>query len=171
MQLIQSDKREQRTLLSWTVEKICFLRRKSLNDVIKWELRRGGVGKKPPKKDMDNPSFLWRNMLIILETFFVFPNRTDVLYTSLFMHKYDNTKFNIYIIRMAYIMIDSLYIILGKKYKWRKSIKKSAMWRHKNEWLFISILRIFFSTFLISLIFITSHGWFLRHFVKLRRFY
>ena len=35
-----------------------------LNDVIKWEMRRGEVGKKTPKNETDYPEFLWRNMLI-----------------------------------------------------------------------------------------------------------
>ena len=34
----------------------------------------GGVEKKIPKKEIDNPSFLWRNMLIFWGTFFVFSN-------------------------------------------------------------------------------------------------
>ena len=51
----------------------------------------------------------------------------------------------------------------------RVSKNQSALWRHKNEGLSISFLGIFFPTSpLISLIFMTSHGWFLRHFVQLR---
>ena len=43
-----------------------------------------------------------------------------------------------------------------------------SLWRHKNEVLSISFLWVFFPTSpLISLIFITSHGLYLRHFVQL----
>ena len=35
---------------------------KKNSDVIKWGMKRGGVGKKPPKKEMDNPSFLWHHI-------------------------------------------------------------------------------------------------------------
>ncbi len=42
------------------------------------------------------------------------------------------------------------------------------MWCHKNKELSISFLGVFFPTSpLISLIFIPSHGWFLKHFVPL----
>ena len=40
-------------------------------------MSRGGVGKKPTKKEMDNPSFLCRHMLIFLETFFIFGNISE----------------------------------------------------------------------------------------------
>ena len=48
------------------------------------------------------------------------------------------------------------------KFRGTKCIKKSAMWRLKNEGLFISFSGFFFPTSpFISLIFMTSHGYFL----------
>ena len=53
-----------------------------------------------------------------------------------------------------------------------QSVSKTVMWRQKNEVWSISFLEVFFSTFsLISLIFMTSHSWFFRHFVPLRWLY
>ena len=50
--------------------------------------------------------------------------------------------------------------------------RKSAMWRHKNEGLSVSFLGVLFPTSpFTSLIFMTSHNWFLRHFVPLEAFY
>ena len=48
-----------------------------------------------------------------------------------------------------------------------KMSQKSALWRHKNEWLNIFLGGFFLTSLLISLIFMTSRGRFLRRFVQL----
>ena len=73
---------------------------------------------------------------------------------------------------LFYSLFSLLPLILPtlSRYLYKVS-QKSAMWRNKNEWLSISFLEIFFPTFpLISLIFMTSRGWFLSHFVPLEHF-
>ena len=34
----------------------------------KWGMKRGGMGKKTPKKEMDNPSFFWRHIADFWDT-------------------------------------------------------------------------------------------------------
>ena len=49
-----------------------------------------------------------------------------------------------------------------------KVTQKSDMWRHRNEWWSISFLGVLFHTPpFISLIFMTSHVWFLSDFLHL----
>ena len=59
---------------------------------------------------------------------------------------------------VSYVKPDTNPYEIDLQSKLRESLKKSDMWRHKNERLSISFLEGFFPTSpLISLIFITSH--------------
>ena len=58
-------------------------------------------------------------------------------------------------------------LILTETYKYASDWKQVTKWCHKNVGLSISFFGVFFFTSpLISLIFMTLHGSFLRHFVK-----
>ena len=68
-------------------------------------------------------------------------------------------------------MEDKIHKTVVLRRSWTKCFKKSALLRHKNEGLSISLLEVFFPTSpFISPIFMTSRGWFLRHFVPLPNF-